>query len=249
MKNTVHAIAMIGSIGLAIFSLTISGKSASLSSYGLPESSEPSVSENLLAQDAPWWQSVLRGERGRVSRDPNSGTYLNENLCAVSPNGGSVETWSSQPLFVWLDRLNIVERIEVYSEESWEPIWNADTGSGTAAGWYIFSPGGLELEEETTYYFAFRMAGDEGRPSASEFIKFELMPADERSDMEAALAAAGVDGEEASLEALQVFGEQSTARSNHFLDMARILFSMTESAERDAYIDGILSYYCQDESE
>lgn len=246
MKRVFRYITTLSLTGFMISSLTISARSVSRSSANFRETVEADTTMRLLGQESvPLWQRILRGERGKVSRNPNAGTYLNENLCAVSPNGGSVKTWSSQPLFIWLDKTDAVDRIEVYSEDSWEPIWSIEAGTGTSAGWHIISPSGLQLEEEKTYYFAFRMADDEGRPSASELINFELMPADERSDIEAALTSAGVSGEESSWEALQVFGEQSTSASNHFLDMARILFSMPESAERDAYIDDIFSYYCQ----
>lgn len=252
MKRLMSAIAAtVGLTGLAISGFPLAAQSARFSQIDFGKI--PASPEQLFAQrrerSPSWWQSLIFGERRDGGRDPFAEKYLNERLCVVSPNNISIGSWSDQPLLVWLDKDNAFDRVEVYAAGTREPAWKQSVAEMRPEdGWYILSPD-LVFEKGSTYYFALRKDGEEGRPNPAERIKIAVLTEEEKAPVSAALEMAGLTGNVANFETLRFFANQSGTRSDgervYFLDMARVLFSMPASAEKSAYINEIVDTYCR----
>lgn len=260
MKRLTSVITALGLTSLAVAGLPLQARSAHLALFGLAEA--PVTARQMIAQrsddnrsddDRSWWQTLIDGERGDGGRNPFAEKYLNERLCVVSPNNISIGSWSDRPLFVWLDKDDIIKRFEVYDADIAAPIWSDDVGEGTEDGWHVMELTTLTFEPGKTYHFALRQAGEEGHANPADRAKFGVYSAEEVAPVSAALEAAGLTGHEANLETLRFFADQSGNRKLkepiYFLDFVRVLFSMPASAERSTYINEIVNTYCKPSAE
>lgn len=256
MNILIRPVLTIGLIGAAISGLPLMGNAASRSQFS-GENQLLSTGQLLVQRGdrVSWWKRLIYGERRSGGRDETH-PYFNDRVCLVSPNGMSAHTWSAQPTFVWLDADNVFHKVEVYSENKGldEHVWAEEVGAGTAQGWHVMSPPNFQLEDNVTYYLALRTIDDEGSPDASDLFKFELLPEGRRAEVTRELEAAGVDGRTASWDTFWAFAAYTTEKDGrteptYFLDMARVLFSMPASTERDAYISEIQNSYCTQASD
>lgn len=213
----------------------------------LPSLADISEPDFLLKQELKQQGSIADIFRRRRA----DGTRGPDGTCVIAPDG---VVWSNQPMFIWQDEDRIIQSIEVYSEFSIDPIWPpaGNTGGGSIRhmtdGWHVATLAGLELEPNTSYYFALRQAGDTGQPPTEERIGFELISSDDQEALDSDLSSAAVNGGSPSWEAYRIFNGQNSTGKSYVSDMARILFSMPASSGRDASITEI-TRYCEELSQ
>lgn len=235
---------------LAIGSFSFPALSALVEDFATDNNSTVNLlisQKNSTTERRPWWKWIL-GQEGNGTRG---------DICWISPNATTRYTYSDRPSFVWkVGDQGAIKRIEIYDKDTNKRIWNRpltleEQSSQTLN---VVSYNGEELLiPGRTYYYAMRSTDiDDGKPAdPHEKVPFELIPSPESERIQKDLENfkrdyPNISDEELTWKRIKYFSEFSYEdKKGLFLDVIREFFSLPQSAERDNYIEDILTDYCR----